>query len=71
MSRADKPVVILSASLPDPSSLTTWHTDKAACPKAGCLLTTLKIDINYWYNRGMTSNMGNVESLRADAAAES
>lgn len=41
-SRADKPVVIRSASLPDPSSLTTWHTDIAAYPKAGCLLTTLK-----------------------------
>lgn len=41
-SKADKPVVIRSASLPDPSSLTTWHTDIAAYPKAGCLLTTLE-----------------------------
>lgn len=75
-SKADKPVVIRSASLPDPSSLTTWHTDIAAYPKAGCLLTTLERlalitgTIEEWLKIKVSNYRVPVESFRADATAE-
>lgn len=68
--RVDKFVVILSAFFFDFFLLIIWYIDKVVCLKVGCLLIILKIDINYWYNRGMILNMGNVESLRVDVVAE-
>lgn len=68
--RVDKFVVILFAFFFDFFLLIIWYIDKVVCLKVGCLLIILKIDINYWYNRGMILNMGNVESLRVDVVAE-
>lgn len=68
--RVDKFVVILSAFFFDFFLLIIWYIDKVVCLKVGCLLIILKIDFNYWYNRGMILNMGNVESLRVDVVAE-
>lgn len=62
--------MILSAFFFDFFLLIIWYIDKVVCLKVGCLLIILKIDINYWYNRGMILNMGNVESLRVDVVAE-
>lgn len=68
--RVDKFVVILLAFFFDFFLLIIWYIDKVVCLKVGCLLIILKIVINYWYNRGMILNMGNVESLRVDVVAE-
>lgn len=38
--------------------------------KSRMFVDYFEIDFNYWYNRGMILNMGNVESLRVDVVAE-